>query len=424
MRRFLSIAFVMSVLPAAALAQPMPDPAAPPADPLPPPTEAPAPAAPVPVQAAPEPPKPPKPSDAKPGIAGFDKGFFIKTDDGSYSLKITGRVQPFYTLTRTNEPKDYQNAFEIRRARLVLEGTIHSPKLLYKMQSDFGKGFVTLKDFHADVEISKGIWVRGGQWKRPFSRQQITSSGRLEVTDRAITDRAFGAGRDIGVAIRNDYEKSPELEWIVGVFNGTGDAAKITSTTMNDAMGNPVTTTGLPTNVPKKNRPAVIARVGINRNGLKGYTEADLEGGPVRFGGAASVWLEGDFDDDKKSNQKLELDYVIKAEGLSTTGSLYMQTDQDGDSVTDAKKSLIGFHLQAGYMVVPKHWQIVGRYALVNDWATKDTSAKDQQEISVGGNYFALGHDAKLAAALRLIKTGDASFKDVVLFELGANVGF
>ena len=47
-------------------------------------------------------------------------------------------------------------------------------------------------------------------------------------------------------------------------------------------MGTIGTTTN--TNVPSKFRPAVIGRVGINRGGIKGYQEADLEGGPLRFG--------------------------------------------------------------------------------------------------------------------------------------------
>ena len=394
-----------------------------PADPPPPPPPDPAPPAPAVVEPAP-PPTPAPPPEKKPNV-GYDKGFFLKTDDGLYSLKIEGRVQPFYTLTRTNEPKDYLNAFEVRRARLVLGGNIHSKKLLYKFQTDFGRGNVFLRDFHADVELAKDVWLRFGQWKRPFSRQQINSSGRLEVTDRAITDRAFGAGRDIGLAIRNDYEKSPELEWTVGVFNGTGEASRITSVTEIDPMTMEVeTTTSLPTNVPKKFKPAIIGRVGINRNGMKGYSEADLEGGPMRFGVGASVWLEGDFDDDDKSNQKAELDYIVKAEGFSTTGGVYFMTDQDGSGVLDATKSLVGFHLQAGYMVVPKHWQISGRFALVNDLLADDTTARDQQEISIGGNYYGFGHDAKVAAAVRLIKSGDAKFTDIVLFELCANIGF
>jgi hypothetical protein len=176
--------------------------------------------------------------------------------------------------------------------------------------------------------------------------------------------------------------------------------------------------------VPKKNKPAFVGRVGINRNGIKGYSEADLEGGPLRYGVGASIWVEGDYDDDDASTQKAELDYIVKAEGFSTTGGVYVSTEQDGDNVLDQGKGLLGFHLQAGYMLVPKHWQVAARYALVDDWTTGDTTARNQQEISVGGNYYGFGHDAKVAAAIRFIKSGDAKFTDVVLFELGANVGF
>lgn len=415
MRKYLSI-LSCAALAGSALAQPT----------APAPTE-PAPVTPEPaVEPPPPPPAEPKPAEKN---VGYDKGFFIKSDDGKFSLKLTGRVQPFYNLLRTETAatKNVANNFEVRRARLTLEGNIHSKSLLYKMQTDFGKGFVTLKDFHADVELTKDVWLRFGQWKRPFSRQQINSSGRLEVADRSITDKSFGAGRDIGIAIRNDYEKSPELEWIVGVFNGTGDASTITSTTTIDMDGDATTTTGLPTNVPKELKPAIIARVGINRGGLKGYSEADLEGGPMRFGVGASVWVEGDYDENDASNQKAELDGVVKVDGLSLSGGLYYMTEQDGDSVSDATAALLGFHAQAGYFLVPKHWQAVGRFGFVNDMNRADgvdKSARDQQEISVGGNYYAFGHDAKIAAAVRFTKIGEAGYGDNILFELGANVGF
>lgn len=416
MRKTLSILSLF--LAGTAMAQSAPETAPPP----PPEPEVPAPVptpTPVPV---PEP--APRPVEKKPNV-GYDKGFFLRSDDGKYSLKIEGRVQPFYTVTRTNEPKDYLHAFEIRRARLVLGGNIHSKSLLYKFQADFGRGSVFLRDFHADVMLANDVWLRFGQWKRPFSRQQINSSGRLETSDRAITDRAFGAGRDIGVAIRNDYEKSPDVEWTVGVFNGTGEASRIVSTTEIDPdTGEATTTTANPTNVPRKFKPAVIGRVGINRNGMKGYSEADLEGGPLRFGVGASVWLEGDFDDDDKSNQKAELDYIVKAEGFSTTGGIYYMTDQDGAGVLDATSSLVGFHLQAGFMVVPKHWQVSARYALVNDLLADEKTTRDQHEITVGGNYYGFGHDAKVAASVRFIKSGEAKLTDVILFELSSNVGF
>lgn len=433
MRRF-TIAFtVLGLFTAVASAQPAPD--------VPPPDAPALPTTPSIPPTPPDPPKDPAPppmadpevkKEAKP-VAGYEKGFFLRSEDGKYSMVLTGRIQPFFNVLRSSTANaanpdddivDYKDTIEVRRARLILEGNLHGKALTYKFQLDFGKGNPSVKDVHFDVELHKDVWLRFGQWKRPFSRQQITSSGRLETTDRAITDKAFGAGRDVGIALRNNYEKSPDLEWTVGVFNGTGEAPKLTGPVTVDpvtGMGTLGATTN--TNVPSKFKPAVIGRVGINRNGLKGYSEADLEGGPMRFGVAASVWLEGDFDDDHKSNHKVEVDYIVKAEGFSTTGGLYAMTDQDGDSVLDAETSLVGFHLQAGYMA-NKHWQPVARFAWVNDPRQKAKTARDQQEIALCANYFGAGHDAKFQGGVRLIKSGEASFADAILFELGANVGW
>jgi len=429
MRKILSIVTLVALVSNAG-AQPAPEP--PPPDQPPPttPEPPPDPIKPPPADPAVKPKNPEQPAAGKAGkgSVGYDKGFYIKTDDGKFSLNFTGRVQPFFVSTYTAEPKNFANAFEVRRGRLVFDGNIHSKKLFYKFQADFGKGVVTLKDYHFDLELSKDVLLRMGQWKRPFSRQQITSSGRLETPDRAITDKAFGAGRDIGIAIGNRYEKSPDLEWIVGVFNGTGDAAKLegVSVTLDPMTGEPIVDTAKAkfNNVPKDFLPALVARIGINRNGIKGYSEADLEGGPLRWGVGGSVQLEGDFDENDKSNQRLEVDYVVKAEGFSSTGGFYAMTDQKADAATDVEASLVGFHLQGGYMVVPKRWQLAARYGYVNDPRTKDAQKTDQQEIAIAANFFGFGHDAKFAGGIKLLKNGDADFSDNIVIELGANVGW
>lgn len=369
-------------------------------------------------------PAPAEDKTEKKPTAGFDKGFFIHSDDEKYGVKITGRFQPFFNYSYVKASKDSRPQFEMRRMRLVLEGNLHGKSLLYKLQTDFGKGVVSVKDAHVDVRLSGDTWLRFGQWKRPFSRQQINSSGRLELTDRSITDKAFGAGRDVGIAVRNDYEKSPELEWTVGVFNGRGEAPAFGGTVTVDpmtGMGTIGTTTN--TNVPAELRPAIVGRVGYNSKGLKGYSEADLEGGPLRYGVAASVWLEGDFDDDAVSSQKAQTDFIVKASGFSTTGGIYFMTAQDGDNVLDQASSLFGFHLQAGYMLTKK-WQAAARYSYINDVTLKATTARDQQEIAAAVNFFGFGHDAKFQGGTRLIKNGAGSFSDVLLFELGANIGW
>ncbi len=365
------------------------------------------------------------------GTASYDdgngqgRGFVIRSDDEQFSLRFGGRVQPFFNTTVT--PDETTSNFEIRRGRLQLDGNLWGKDASYRFQADWGKGNLSLKDFFGEVALGHRTWLRFGQFKKPFSRQQILPFFRTEISDRAITDRAFGAGRDIGVSIHNGYEGSPRFEWTVGVFNGTGDATRLEGVTaiVDDTTGEVTIDSSKAklTNVPRELLPIVVARVGYNHGKLRGYSEADLEGGPVRWGVGLSVQAEGDLDRDNTSNQKAELDYILKVNGFSTTGGLYAQTAQDGNSVYDQGKSLVGFHLQAGYLLA-KRWQFVGRYAVVGDTATGGTQATDQQELAITANFYKHNHDAKFFGAVRLFKNGDAKFTDFVLVEVGANLGW
>ena len=367
-----------------------------------------------------------------PGEAGYDKGFYVRSADQRFSLTIGGRVQPYLTIARTVTPAtnledrriDHRGSLELRRARLVLDGSLHDQAIRVRMQPDFGGGNVRLRDFFIDVRLADQVWLRAGQWKRPFSRQQITSFGRLEISDRSITDRAFGAGRDLGVALRNDYEKSPALEWTVGVFNGFSDLPRLTGTTMSDDDGVGTITGGGLTNVPAKLRPALVGRIGFNRGGLKGYSEADLEGGGLRWGAAASVWLEGDFDDDARATQRAQLDGVVKVARCSFTAGLYVlaAAPSGGDAFADTEIALVGGHVQGGVMVAPR-WQLAARTAWVGDVRTRTPMATDQRELALAVNFYAVGHDAKLGAAIRQIDS-NASMNDDTLVEISTVVGF
>ena len=144
--------------------------------------------------------------------AGYNKGFFIQDQDGNFKVSIGNRVQSRFTyegVDGINAGGTDESQFSIPRARLTFKGHAFNPDLKFKFQTDYGKGFLTLKDFFVNYKLSSAVQLRVGQWKRPFSRQQINSSGKLALVDRSITDKQFGAGRDIGIALHNNYEKSP-----------------------------------------------------------------------------------------------------------------------------------------------------------------------------------------------------------------------
>ena len=314
---------------------------------------------------------------------GYNKGFFIESADGAFSLKTQARMQFRYTFTSQegadpvtgDESRDNDSLFAVQRGRLTFGGHAFSEDLDYKLQADFGRGDVVLKDFYVDYRVAGDALVRFGQYKRPFSRQQITSSGNQELVDRAITDGYYRAGRDVGVMVHNSYEKSPEIEWAVGLFNGTGENV----------------VPGRSAGAPDTFNPALVARVGYNRGPVKGYSEADLDGGPLRFGVGASVLGELDGDGDNASSIRTELDYIVKVEGFASTGGIYFATVQDGADFPDQTGDALGFHVQAGYTVEKTH-QVAGRYALIVPQAD---DAGNRQEVALVYSLYVFGHGFK-----------------------------
>ena len=334
--------------------------------------------------------------EGTPIVAGYKKGFFIKSADERFKMSLGQRVQMRFAHEEI-EVGDNENAFSIPRARLAIKGHAFSKDLSYKFQMDLGKGNVTLKDFYVDHALMPGqLHIRAGQWKRPFSRQQITSSGKQEFVDRAITDKAFGAGRDIGVAIHNKYEKSPGIEYALGVFNGTGDKPWFKWNEDNPSKSKF-------NNVPDHVEPAVVARLGYNYGGIKGYSEADLEGGDFRFALGASGAFFLDTDDDDDSRRVAQCDFIMKSNGLSFSGAGYA-------NYTEGSMDQLGFHTQAGY-VIKKKYQPVARYAYV----APEGEGNDQHELAVGLSTYFYGHNVKWQTELAALEnevTADESTRD------------
>jgi hypothetical protein len=338
------------------------------------------------------------------GSAGYDKGFYIRASEGDFLLRTEARVQGRFTgvSEAAGDTREDGANFRINRARLTLGGHAFSKNIGYKFQTDFGKGDVILKDFYIDYEIG-GVHIRTGQWKRPFSRQQINSSGSLELVDRAITDKAFDAGRDIGVAVHNDYEKSPAIEWAVGVFNAQTadkpifDAGKYSYSNYPGLFG-----------------PAVVARVGINQGGIKGYSEADLEGGPLRLAVASSVLADIGMESKGQGAVLAEADFIVKHQGLSTTGGVYVSTAEGADGFFDQSRNILGFHLQAGYMLTRQH-QVALRYALVNkpDAVVPDATINDT-EIVIGHSMYTFKHNFKWQTDIGILALNGAELGDAI----------
>ncbi len=320
--------------------------------------------------------------------AGYDKGFFIRSEDRAFSLTTNARIELRGTYEATDDGTDdldHHGAFSVPRARLKLSGNLFGPDLTWVMQIEFGGGAYAW--LRADYGVLPGVFhVRAGQFKRPFSRQQITSSGKLELVDRARTDRDFGAGRDIGLALCNNYEASPTFEWALALFNGVSDRPVFEGTAgANDAV------TGRFTNVPTSFHPMVVARVGYNYGGIKGYSEADLEGGPFRAAVGLSGMLDFDVENEKASAVLGQLDAIIKVSGFSASAGFYVASSQDGEGFADQSFARFGLHAQLGHVFAQRVLPVV-RVAML----MPDGDDNDVIEAQAGLSFYFSGHNAKL----------------------------
>ncbi len=274
--------------------------------------------------------------------------------------KFSGRVQVRSVVDHHDD--DSHGYLLVPRARFAASAKdAFGRGVGYKFQIDFGKGKAGLKDFYVDVPLfdRKGVRLWLGQGKKPFGRQQLTSSGRLALVDRAFTDKLSGAGRDVGLYLHNRFSKSPRFEWAIGLFNGTGANT-----------------------VPDHAEPQLVARVGYNHGKLKGYSEGDLKGGALRFGlGASVMHIPG-----PGSDLKAEVDFVAKAHGLAATGGFFFD---DGDN-----ENTQSYHMEVSKVL--GHWLPALRYA-------DGISGTEKSEFRVGLTRLMKAHKYKYQASYGLI---------------------
>lgn len=145
------------------------------------------------------------------------------------TLEFTGFIQPRWEYTnQTNAIPN--NSFRIRRAEIGIKPSL-TARIKSTVVMDVVPTAVVIKDVYFDFLVSpKGFFtLRMGQWKKPFSREELRSSGAILMVDRGRLDSAFGPSglayleRDVGVAVLGDfYENKVPFEYQFGIFNGNG----------------------------------------------------------------------------------------------------------------------------------------------------------------------------------------------------------
>ncbi len=346
------------------------------------------------------------------------KGLSVSSADGDFALETRLRAQFLYTVSAEEDtPGDLGSAtqgFEIRRARLQFTGHFWGPNNRFKTElavspADMGvrdslnstaPGTSLLLDWYLDLTHSRDASVRIGQYKVPFNRQRVISSGDLQLVDRSIVNSNFNVDRDLGLDLRSkDLFGLGMLRYYLGVYTGEG---RNTNHESDFGMMYLARIEVLPlgmfddyseASLERPDTPKVSIALGyghIDRakhdRGILGSVPAD--------GGTTDVNL-------------LNADVMFKLGGLSifSEGVLRKGSRQAGNLRDETTNDLIaaapaldgyGAMIQAGYLFPETRFEVAARAGMVRP--IDDSPLSEQNELGGGLSYYFAHHSYKLQA--------------------------
>jgi phosphate-selective porin OprO/OprP len=381
---------------------------------------------------------------------GYDRGLYTQFKD-KFRLKIRIRIQARFTDSQFNsayntfgDAKNYPAVssagvisatrhaedlafFGVHRTRLVFEGFAFSPDINYFVQfrndtadstNQLGSSRSTTQLYDTYLTFKQIHWanLRIGQYRTHFGRQEFFSSALMQFVDRGFVAEAFVPNvidrRDQGVTVFSDQAKYP-VNYAFGVFNGVGiNLNKLGLSTPGNA-----------------NELMYVGRITADILGKPGYPEGDLGyalfpqvaiGASYGYNGGLQTSTTGPGSNTQVStaiaslgNGRLlnqgtvdigtaGLDFVLKYRGFSLQAEGFVRNVDTHDHSKRIGNAM-GYYVQAGYFLVPKTIEVVGRYNAMDP----DTRlGHDLITSAVGGlNWYLSGHEHKLQFDYGVITT-------------------
>lgn len=155
--------------------------------------------------------------------AGIENGRpFFKSTDGNFHVELGGRVQSDFDAAEegatTLTGARLGSQFLIRRARLAAEGRFFR-WVNFVIDADFS-ATVALQDGYLDLTFLPELRLRVGQFKVPFSLEELTSSRFIDFVERSLLNELAPA-RDRGIMVHGSLMKGV-ASYSLGGFNGSG----------------------------------------------------------------------------------------------------------------------------------------------------------------------------------------------------------
>lgn len=357
------------------------------------------------------------------------KGFELSTADKRFSITLGAWLQARYTWRGLPDADDRHDV-ELARARFIVSGNLFGEDTRYMLEMGLAPGELDRGPLTVDGEVSGQDALRGGpllntfiefrqladlrarigQYKVPFSRQQLVVEPELADIERTVVDATFNFGRDIGVDLySDDLFELDLLRYHLGIYGGEGRNAWSGTLGAGDE--------GFLYN----------ARLELLPFGVfEEYTEVDFarQEQPRLSIGAAYAFLQSD------ATSPLALRYLalifpspdpavadfnahnVTADFMLFWSGLSLQSAFHWRKVTELPggKDAIGFMVAANYLLGAIPLAPGASFALVR--AIDDSPQRDENELTIFAGYYFHEHRLKLQLDYSRLWTGDADFGD------------
>jgi hypothetical protein len=330
------------------------------------------------------------------GVTGGWDGqrFYLGSADGNFRITPNvifqfRSVTNYGEDTRDNDEESLETGFEIRRLKLGLSGNVFSKDLTYNFRlsanRNGGENIVDLA--YIQYKFADDWAFKVGQYKANVFHEESVSDARQLAVERSLVNALIGGAQTDyvqGVALL--YQTEPLRAEL-----GFTDGANSDNTDFRDGQGGPNT-------------------IDEPNYGVDGRVEYKVSGDWKRYDDFTHLKSEENlliigagFDYTEGGDQSTVF-HTVDAQWESGDPGLPLNAyvayigqfnQSDEDEVYNW-----GALAQAGYEITPK-LELFGRYSYTNI-----EDGDDYSEITIGGNYYLVNHQAKVTIDVNFLPDG------------------
>ena len=160
-------------------------------------------------------------------LAGWDdkRGFFMRSADNKFNLRITGQIQADHRAFINEEDTTDVDSVLVRRARLGIEANMFE-FYEFRLLPDFSNGqskttpaSTKLQDAYLNIHYWDAFQVEAGRFKQPCSYEQLIQDRFVPTMERSLIDQLVPA-RDVGLMVHGQKLLHDRLDYAFAISNG------------------------------------------------------------------------------------------------------------------------------------------------------------------------------------------------------------